>query len=111
QDDDLSPCLYAVDSATGDLRWRSERPDMLAGYSLPVLAEVDGRTELVVAGTGKLKGYDPETGRELWTCNTLVRTIMTTPVVRDGIVYVAVQSYGDETRTLKFALLEWLDTN
>jgi len=32
-------------------------------------------------------------------------------VVRDGVIYVAVQSYGDATRTLKFALLEWLDTN
>src|SRR5262249_19822450 len=59
----------------------------------------------------KMKGYDLATGKERWTCNTLVRTIMTTPVVHDGIVYIAVQSYGDASRTLKFALLEWLDTN
>jgi hypothetical protein len=32
-------------------------------------------------------------------------------VVKDDLVYVAVQSYGDQTRTLKYALLEWLDTN
>ncbi|MFN9977859.1 MAG: serine/threonine protein kinase, partial [Phycisphaerae bacterium] len=86
-------------------------PDMLAGYSIPVLCEAGGRTDLVVAGSGQLKGYDPATGKELWTCNTLVRTLMTSPVVRDGIIYIAVQSYGDEKRTLKFALLEWLDTN
>jgi hypothetical protein len=36
---------------------------------------------------------------------------MTSPVVRDDVIYVSVQSYGDETRTLKFALLEWLDTD
>ncbi len=111
QDDDLNPYLMAVDGVTGKVKWRVSRPDMLAGYSLPVLCEAGGRTDLVVAGTGKLKGYDPATGKELWTCNTLLRTIMTSPVVKDGVIYIAVQSYGDAKRTLKFALMEWLDTN
>jgi outer membrane protein assembly factor BamB len=64
-----------------------------------------------VAGSGKLKGYDPETGVERWTCNTLLRTIMTTPVVHDGVIYLSVESYGDTDRVLKYALLEWKDTN
>ncbi len=111
QDDDLNPYLIAMDKRTGDVRWKTPRPDMLGGYAVPVLCTANGRTDLVVAGTGKMKGYDPATGSERWTCNTLVRTIMTTPVVKDGIIYVAVQSYGDEKRILKYALLEWLDTN
>ncbi|HCN29001.1 MAG TPA: hypothetical protein DIT64_09640 [Verrucomicrobiales bacterium] len=111
QDDDLAPFLVAVDAATGREVWKTPRPDMLAGYALPVLCEAGGRVDLVVAGSGKMKGYDPSTGRELWTCNTLLRTIMTSPVVHEGVVYLAVQSYGDSTRTLKHALLEWLDTN
>lgn len=111
QDDDLAPTLFAVDAATGTLRWQVARPDMLAGYAVPVLCTAGGRTDLVLAGSGKLKGYDPATGKELWTCNTMPRTVMTSPVVIGDIIYVSVQSYGDETRTLKFALLEWLDTN
>jgi outer membrane protein assembly factor BamB len=111
QDDDLAPFLVAVDAKTGKEKWKTLRKDMLAGYALPVICEANGRTDLVIAGSGKLKGYDPATGRELWTCNTLLRTIMTSPVVHDGIIYIAVQSYGDATRTLKHALLEWLDTN
>jgi outer membrane protein assembly factor BamB len=111
QDDDLAPMLFGIDANTGQVRWRTDRPDMLAGYAVPVICEADGRTDIVVAGSGKLKGYDPETGTERWTCNTLLRTLMTSPVVRDGVIYVSVQSYGDEARTLKFALLEWLDTN
>jgi outer membrane protein assembly factor BamB len=110
-DDDLNAKLFAFDSATGDPRWETSRPDMLAGYSIPVICEANGQTDLVVAGTGKLKGYDPETGEERWTCNTLLRTHMNSPVVKDGVIYIANQSYGDENRTLKFALLEWLDTN
>lgn len=111
QDDDLAPFLISIDGASGKLRWRTPRFDMLAGYSAPVICEAEGRADVVVAGTGRLIGYDPQTGRERWRCNTLLRTMMTSPVVKDGVIYVAVQSYGDATRTLKFALLEWLDTN
>ncbi len=111
QDDDLNPTLYAFDKRTGKEKWRTARPDMLAGYSLPVLCSAGGRTDVVVAGTGKMKGYDPATGKELWTCNTLLRTIMTTPVVKDGVIFISVQSYGDADRMLKDALLEWRDTN
>jgi outer membrane protein assembly factor BamB len=111
QDDDLLPYVVALDVATGKERWRTPRVEMLAGYSVPVLCTASGRTDLVIAGTGKLKGYDPATGREVWSCNTLLRTVMTTPVVHDGVIYVALQSYGDSARILKKALLEWLDTN
>lgn len=111
QDDDLASALFAVDANTGELRWRTDRREMLAGYAIPVLCEVNGRTDVVIAGSGKLKGYDPATGKERWSASTLLRTTMTSPVVRDGVIYTAVQSYGDETRTLKYALLEWLDTN
>jgi outer membrane protein assembly factor BamB len=107
QDDDLAPFLVAVDAKTGKEKWKTLRKDMLAGYAVPVICKGD----IVVAGSGKMKGYDPVTGKEKWTCNTLLRTIMTTPVVQDDIIYIAVQSYGDSTRTLKHALLEWLDTN
>ncbi len=110
-DDDLMPYVLALDAATGKQRWKTMRPDMLAGYAIPVLCETNGRTDLVIAGTGKMQGYDPATGKVVWTCNTLLRTVMTSPVVSDGVIYIAVQSYGDAARTLKFALMEWLDTN
>lgn len=110
-DDDLMPYLVAVDGLTGKQRWKAMRPDMLAGYAIPVMCEANGRTDLVIAGSGRMQGYDPASGKLVWTCNTLLRTVMTSPVVSDGVIYIAVQSYGDAARTLKFALMEWLDTN
>ncbi len=111
KDDDLTSYVLALDAKSGEELWKTDRPDMLAGYAIPVICTAGGRTDLVVAGSGKLKGYDPNTGKEIWTCNTLLRTVMTSPVVKDDHIYVAVQSYGDKSRTLKFALLQWLDTN
>ena len=111
QDDDLDPFLLALDKETGTHRWRTPRPEMLAGYAVPVICKAAGREDIVIAGSGKLKGYDPDTGKQLWNCNTLLRTIMTTPVVQDDRIYVSLQSYGDTDRVLRFALLQWKDTN
>lgn len=111
QDDDLSPTLFAVDAKSGAIKWTAERSDMLAGYAVPVICEANGQTDVVISGSGFLKGYNPTTGAERWSSNSTLRTMMSSPVVRDGIIYLSCQSYGDEKRTLKFALLEWLDTN
>ena len=94
QDDDLNPAMYAFDLATGADRWKDERLDMAVNYSHPVVNTVDGRDEIVVAGTGLLVGYDPQTGRRRWYAKTLLRNIKTTPVCFDGIIYISVQSGG-----------------
>ncbi len=111
QDDDLSPALFALDAKSGAIKWTTDRSDMLGGYAVPVICEANGQTDVVISGSGFLKGYDPATGGERWSSNSTLRTMMSSPVVRDGIIYLSSQSYGDEARTLKFALLEWLDTN
>ncbi|MFM7039976.1 MAG: PQQ-binding-like beta-propeller repeat protein [Planctomycetaceae bacterium] len=94
QDDDLNPALYAFDRVTGQLRWKDDRSDMAVNYSHPIVNVVDGRSEIVVAGTGRLIGYDPQTGHRRWHARTLLRNIKTTPVCRDGVIYLSVQSGG-----------------
>lgn len=94
QDDDLSPALYAVDKRTGKVRWKDDRSDMAVSYSHPVVCETPGGPELVVAGTGKVLGYDPATGRRRWSAQLACRNIKTTPVSHGGVVYLSVQSTG-----------------
>ena len=94
QDDDLYPAMYAFDRATGKQLWRDDRLDMAVNYSHPVINTVDGRDEIIVAGTGLLIGYDPQTGKRRWHAKTLLRNIKTTPVCVDGIIYISVQSGG-----------------
>jgi len=94
QDDDLSPAFYAFEKSTGELRWKDDRLDMAVNYSHPVVCTVDGRDEIVVAGTGMLLGYDPQSGRRRWRAKTLLRNIKTTPVCADGVIYISLQSGG-----------------
>ena len=94
QDDDLYPALYAFDKSTGKLRWKDDRLDMAVNYSHPVVCTVDGRDDIVVAGTGMLIGYDPESGQRRWHAKVLLRNIKTTPVCLDGVIYISLQSSG-----------------
>lgn len=94
QDDDIAPAMYAFDKQSGEIRWKDDRSDMCVNYSHPVICTTDGRDDLVVAGTGSLIGYDPETGTRRWFARILLRNIKTTPVAIDGTIYVSVQSRG-----------------
>jgi outer membrane protein assembly factor BamB len=94
QDDDISPALYAVDRKTGRLLWKDDRGDMAVCYSHPVICETPEGDELVVAGTGKVLGYDPKTGKRKWAAELFCRNIKTTPVSLRGVVYVSLESTG-----------------
>ena len=95
QDDDLYPAMYAFDKRTGDEIWKVDRSDMAVNYSHPVICKgKDGKDELVVGGTGKLIGYDPANGKQLWFARVLLRNMKTTPAVHDGTLYISLQSGG-----------------
>ncbi|MFN7922017.1 MAG: PQQ-binding-like beta-propeller repeat protein [Bryobacteraceae bacterium] len=94
QDDDLNPAISAFDKKTGKLRWKDDRLDMAVNYSHPVACGASGREDIVLAGTGMMIGYDPDTGRRRWYAKTLLRNIKTTPVCSDGVIYISLQSSG-----------------
>jgi outer membrane protein assembly factor BamB len=94
QDDDLYPAFYAVDKRTGDVLWKDDRGDMAVNYSHPVVCTTEEGPEIVLAGTGKLIGYDPDTGKRKWFARTLLRNIKTTPVSQNGVIYLSLESGG-----------------
>jgi outer membrane protein assembly factor BamB len=88
--------LLAVDCRTGANRWRTLR-DASVNWSSPVAAVIDGKTQIIVAGTYRVKGYDVENGAELWTFRGMEMQCIPSPVVlgdrlfavsgRDGYCY------------------------
>ena len=63
-------------------------------YSHPVICETEGGPELVVAGTGRLLGYDYDTGKRKWAAEIFCRNIKTTPVSLGGVLYISLESKG-----------------
>lgn len=80
--------LAALDCVTGELRWKVAR-DVGASYGGPVIAEVAGRKQLLVAGNGKLVSYDPVSGREVWRCGSLPQYCAGTPTWDKEFVYAS----------------------
>lgn len=70
--------LVAYDFATGEERWRADRPgkavaESLEAFTTPVLsrtADEGGSLQLLVAGGDALTGHDPANGKELWRWET-----------------------------------------
>lgn len=66
-DADTNAFIAAFDKRTGAEVWRTKREDA-RGWSSPILISVNGRNEVVVNGHHGVRGYNPETGKELWFC-------------------------------------------
>ncbi|HEX3313965.1 MAG TPA: PQQ-binding-like beta-propeller repeat protein [Gemmataceae bacterium] len=80
--------LVAYDLATGDIRYKAMRPESDWTHSTPVLAKVDGKTQLLVADANGPQGLDPDTGKKLWWYKSAPRVGDTTsPLYADGVVY------------------------
>ncbi len=60
--------LLAFDRKTGEVKWEKKRPNVDFTHSTPVLVEVQGKTQLLVAASNALQGVDPDTGDVLWWC-------------------------------------------
>ncbi len=99
QDHDTDSFIMALDKRTGETIWKTDRSEFPRNYCTPVIWEVEGKKQIVVAATLRIVGYDFETGKEIWTIHGVARIVNMTPVVGDdGILYAACWSPGgDET--------------
>jgi outer membrane protein assembly factor BamB len=86
-DHEAESFIVALDKRTGKELWRAAR-DEGSSWSTPLAIEHDGRTEIVVSASRKVRSYDPETGKVLWESAGLGANAIPVPVSHNGIVYV-----------------------
>lgn len=94
--------LVALDAGNGEVRWKVPR-DEPTSWATPIIASVAGRSQVIASGTGRVRGYDLETGAVIWACGGLSSNVVASPVAADGMVFVA-SSY--DTRALLAIRLE-----
>jgi outer membrane protein assembly factor BamB len=85
-DNDESSFLVALNKTAGDEVWRAKREEK-SNWSTPFVWRNKLRTELVTAGGGEMRSYDPATGQLLWSMKGSGRTA-TTPVGDEELLYV-----------------------
>ena len=86
-DHEAGSFIVALDKRNGKELWRATR-DEPSSWSTPLAVDHDGRTEIVVSATNKVRSYDPETGKVLWESAGLGSNAIPVPVYQNGMVYV-----------------------
>jgi hypothetical protein len=78
--------VQALDARSGEQLWRQLR-DEVTSWTSPLIVEVDGKVQVVLSGTKRIRGYDLESGTVLWECGGLSQNVVAMPVFEDGVLY------------------------
>ena len=94
--------VVALDTRTGEDVWRRQR-DEVTSWSTPVIAEVDGKKQAIIAATSATRGYDVESGDVIWSCEGMTYNTVPTPIVRDGVAYLMSGFRGAMLQAIRLA--------
>lgn len=84
--------LYAFDKRTGAQRWKVAR-DEKTSWSTPLVVEFEGKPQVIVSATKRVRGYDLATGAQLWECAGLTDNVVSSPVYDGKGVVISGNSY------------------
>jgi outer membrane protein assembly factor BamB len=88
-----NPFVVALDTKTGDEKWRFDRTsdaENKFSFSTPTLIEVNGKQQFITPGSGVVNALDPQTGREIWHVNYGDGySVIPKPVYGHGLLFVA----------------------
>jgi len=66
-DQDLGAYLLAVDKNTGKVKWKVDRPEVISGYSTPMVYQPkQGAKQLVMPEAFQLSAYSVTDGKRVW---------------------------------------------
>ena len=86
QDQNGGAFVIALDTRTGETRWRTDRSASV-GWGTPIAISVGDHDELIVSSQRQVRSYDPVTGEELWHCGGNLFEVIPTPAVGHGLVF------------------------
>jgi outer membrane protein assembly factor BamB len=92
--------IAAYNKATGDPVWEQKR-DEESSWTTPIVAEVDGRTQVITPSFHFTYAYDAVTGELIWESEGLGDNAIPMPVVGHGNVYIASGYTNPSLRAIK----------
>jgi outer membrane protein assembly factor BamB len=78
--------VVAFDKNSGKERWKVER-DEVSSWSTPLVVVHDGKPQVIISATKRVRGYDLATGDVIWECAGLSSNVVASPVAADGMVF------------------------
>lgn len=80
--------LIALKTANGEEAWQTTRSSKIS-WASPVLAQVDGKYQIILTADPIVAGYDVKTGTELWQVKCMMGEVGPSVGFSDGIVVAA----------------------
>ena len=80
--------LLAVELKSGKIAWRTPREE-LPSWGTPTVYTGKNRVELITNASNFIRGYDPETGKELWRLGGSSKITAPTPIFTEDLIVVA----------------------
>jgi len=77
--------LQGIDKKTGEVRWEKKRDKSDSCNTSPLIIDVKGKPQLIVAGTRTLEGLNPAGGEPIWWCKSI--NFGESPVFGGGLIY------------------------
>ena len=85
--------MVALDTASGKVRWKSDRPEIPTrkkfSFSTPLVVKINGSPQLISPGTDHVVAYEPRTGKEIWKVEYTGYSVIPRPVYANGLVFVS----------------------
>jgi outer membrane protein assembly factor BamB len=81
--------LLAVRTKDGETAWQTKKPEWNGGWSSPITWKEGGETLVGVLNPGRFTAHSLRDGSERWWIGDLPRQTCATPVVGDGVLYLA----------------------
>ena len=94
--------LYSFDKRTGKQLWKVPR-DEKTSWSTPLVVEHEGKPQVIVSATKRVRGYDLATGAQLWECAGLVDNVVSSPVYTDGVLIAGNSYYTQAMLAIRLA--------
>lgn len=87
-----APFIAALDKATGKLKWKQPRQSdakKTFSFCTPLVIEVNGRTQIISAGSNIVSALDPRDGSEIWRVRYEGYSVVPRPVYGQGLVFLS----------------------
>ncbi len=79
--------LHALNKLTGETVWKTARDEPTC-WATPLIVEVGESKQVVMNGQNYARGYDLESGKELWRCGGQTERPAASAVAGNGLVFV-----------------------
>ncbi len=92
-DGSKNPFVVALDQATGQIRWKKPRPEVVNrkkfSFSTPLVIEVDGQKEIISPATDQVVAYRPKDGEKIWSVGYNGYSVIPRPVFAEGLLFLS----------------------